>query len=296
MSQSTIEVIRRHCRPMAPQATETSDVLRPLGNIRAVLFDIYGTLLISGAGDITLQTGTSSDDAFREALIEGGISQDTAESLSADLLQQTIAEHHNASRVRGIDYPEVDIIAVWQDVLARLAAARSEGPLSQPIDVERLAVEYEVRTNPVWPMPDTLECLRDLKQRGMSLGIISNAQDMTLDLFPALLDQRIPELGFQPDLQFFSYRFGESKPGRAMFEGAVAALDVRGIKPQEAVFVGNDMLKDVWAAAQVGFRTILFAGDARSLRLRPDDDRTRDFLPDAVVTDLASISACLSSV
>lgn len=297
MSPDFAEIVRRHCQIMTPQPTETAAVLNRLPGIRAVLFDIYGTLLLSGAGDITLQTGTSSDDAFRAALGECGVRESALASLSAKLLQETIAEHHAAGRAQGIEFPEVDIVSVWKDVLPKIATASDEsGVIPADVDLDRLAVEYEVRTNPVWPMPDTLECLRTLQGRGLPLGIVSNAQAMTPKLFPALLDKSLAELGFHSDLQFFSYRYKESKPGSTLFAAAADALAQLGIAPHEAVFVGNDMLKDVWGAAQLGFRTILFAGDARSLRLCPNDPRVQQCEPDAIVTDLNSVNVCLDAV
>ena len=48
----------------------------------------------------------------------------------------------------------------------------------------------------------------------------------------------------------------------------VGALGKNGVAPGEVLYVGNDMLNDVYAAGQVGFRTALFAGDQRSLRMR----------------------------
>ncbi len=39
----------------------------------------------------------------------------------------------------------------------------------------------------------------------------------------------------------------------------------------------------------MGFKTALFAGDARSPRLRSDDPRNGAIRPDATVTDLAQI-------
>ena len=47
----------------------------------------------------------------------------------------------------------------------------------------------------------------------------------------------------------------------------------RGFPAERVLFVGNDMLNDVAAAAAVGLRTALFAGDQRSLRLREKDPR-----------------------
>jgi len=48
--------------------------------------------------------------------------------------------------------------------------------------------------------------------------------------------------------------------------------------------VGNDRLNDIAAAARLGMRTALFAGDARSLRWRRGDPRCAGVVPDLIVT------------
>ena len=50
------------------------------------------------------------------------------------------------------------------------------------------------------------------------------------------------------------------------------------------------MLKDIWPATQLGFKTALFAGDARSLRLREDDERCRGLKPDLVIDRLSQLA------
>ena len=47
-----IERIRQTSTPLEPRATEATAVLRELPSIRAVLWDIYGTLVISASGDV----------------------------------------------------------------------------------------------------------------------------------------------------------------------------------------------------------------------------------------------------
>ena len=49
------------------------------------------------------------------------------------------------------------------------------------------------------------------------------------------------------------------------------------------------MLNDILPATKCGFRTALFAGDARSLRLRDQDSRVADITPDIIATDLAQL-------
>jgi putative hydrolase of the HAD superfamily len=52
-------------------------------------------------------------------------------------------------------------------------------------------------------------------------------------------------------------------------------------------------LNDVFAASQVGFRTALFAGDARSLRRRDQDPRCAGATPDVILTELTQLLQCV---
>lgn len=62
----------------------------------------------------------------------------------------------------------------------------------------------------------------------------------------------------------------------------------------EILFVGNDMLKDIYPAQQLGIRTALFAGDARSLRLRKEDPLLNGVVPDFTINNLEQIREIIS--
>jgi putative hydrolase of the HAD superfamily len=47
------------------------------------------------------------------------------------------------------------------------------------------------------------------------------------------------------------------------------------------------------SAGRVGFRTALFAGDARSYRPRQGDPRVESVVPDLVITSLSMLLSCL---
>jgi len=53
------------------------------------------------------------------------------------------------------------------------------------------------------------------------------------------------------------------------------------------------MRNDMGPAARLGFRTALFAGDARSLRRREGDPWCAGIVPDLVVTDLVDLLHCV---
>lgn len=284
--QTLGEIFKRHSRPTPPEPTGLERRGTTIRGVRAVLFDIYGTLFVSASGDIGASRAAARKEALAEALAEVGLSQRLDASEVLERFFATIESFHRESQSRGIGYPEVDIVRVWERTLADLGVGFE-------IDYFRLAVEYEARVNPVWPMPGADETLGWLRSRGILLGIVSNAQFFTPMLFETFSEASTDEIGFDEALRFFSYLYGEAKPGEELYRRAAAVLDERGIAVHETLYVGNDMLNDVLPAQRTGFLTALFAGDARSLRLREDDERVRGVSPNLVLVDLRDLKNCL---
>ncbi len=294
MHESLSDIIRRLSEPLEPIATGLQPRLNKLSGIRAVLFDVYGTLFISGSGEVGTARQSARDDAFAEALRAVELTPTGPITPALQHSFDLIEERHATGRSRGIEYPEIDILEIWSAVLKRL---QQDGVIPQRRydrrSVERLAVEYEARTNPVWPMPDLAECLAGLTIAGLPMGIVSNAQFYTRELFPAFIERSTDDCGFAPDLQVYSYERGSAKPGESLYRLAAERLAAREIRPSETLYVGNDMLNDITPAQQVGFRTALFAGDSRSLRLRVDDPRVEGVQADLVVTRLLDLNRCI---
>ncbi len=294
MHEVSSEIVCRLSRPLEPIATGHPPKLNKLRGVRAVLFDVYGTLLISGSGEVGTARKSAKEDAFTEALETVGLAPTGPVKAALQYSFDLIEERHAAGRCQGIDYPEIDIVEIWQAVLQRLF---QDGAIPQiphdPDHMKRLAVEYEARTNPVWPMPGLADCLAGLVDAGLPMGIVSNAQFYTRELFPAFLERSTDDCGFAPDLQIYSYEQGHAKPGEGLYRLAAERLAARQIAPAETLYVGNDMLNDIAPAHRVGFRTALFAGDSRSLRLRTDDSRVDGIRPDLVVTQLLDLNGCI---
>jgi putative hydrolase of the HAD superfamily len=233
-----------------------------------VLFDVYGTLFTSAAGDIT---GGDGGAGAPDALIAEYALDCTGEGLKR-YFREAVSRSHRESAAA---YPEVRVEALWAGFLR-----------GRDIDPGEFALRYELAVNPVYPMPGALEVLKTLKARGFVLGLISNAQFFTPLLFDAFFGASPEKLGFDPDLLIYSFEIGEAKPSPVLFTRAVRGLAALGIEPGLCLYVGNDMLKDIRPAAAAGFKTVLYAGDGRSLRLR---DNTPG--PWGVIRSLADLSA-----
>lgn len=190
-------------------------------------------------------------------------------------------------------YPEVDIREIWTSFLKSLPGAEDRGDQLSEDKVSEIAIRFECAVNPVWPMPGLIEILTQLKSAGIAMGIVSNAQFYTPVMLESFTGKSIPELGFEPALCVWSYEERLGKPSVELFEKLKASLHTRGIPADRALYIGNDMLNDIWTASRAGLKTCLFAGDKRSLRLRENDERCRDLVPDLLITKLSQIGELL---
>lgn len=273
-------------RPLLPQETGMLPKLIPIRGIEAVVFDIYGTLIISAAGDIGIEAGEFREDAVESisssVCAEFGVSR----AFLADVFQETIKRHQAERRLHGVVYPEVEIRAVWAEMLESLGVTPAG-----PDMIEELALRYECELNPVWPMLHADEVIGAIARSGKRLGIVSNAQFYTRPVIGGLFDGTLEDLGFHPGLQVFSHEVREGKPSRRLYEILAERAGALRIEPEQIFYLGNDMTKDVLPARELGFRTGLFAGDARSLRLGGLSPEEATDTADAVITDLAQLPA-----
>ncbi len=272
------DLIRAYLTPMSPQPTAMLPGGRLTERIECILFDIYGTLFISGAGDISLARKAAPQISKLERLLakfEVGISP----RMLIEQLHQAIDTRHQQLVHSGIDIPEIEIDKIWLQILA----------CDDIEQARKFAIEYELIANPVYPMPNLAKLLTACRQQNRRMGLVSNAQFFTPFLFEWFLGADMASLGFDSELIFLSYQMGYAKPSLVLFETAAAALNAKGIATSSVLVVGNDMRNDIYPARILGFQTALFAGDARSLRLRADDPRCRNLSADLILTDLAQL-------
>lgn len=272
------KLIEKHIVPLAPIPTDLDPAGQLNHPVKCILFDVYGTLFISDSGDIGIAKSKPQLHTKIQKLIEKHRLNTTAEHLF-EALYRHIENRHDQLRQNGIDFPEVEIDTIWMEIF---------NTRDRP-SIQQFAVEFEWIVNPVFPMPHLAEFLDTLKQQHMPMGVISNAQFFTAYLFNWYMGRNLKHLGFHPKLIFLSYRLKRAKPSVVLFELAVEKLKQMEISASSVLYVGNDMLNDIYPATTVGFQTALFAGDKRSLRLRKDDPRCSNISCDLMITDLMQL-------
>jgi putative hydrolase of the HAD superfamily len=97
---------------------------------------------------------------------------------------------------------------------------------------------------------NTHPLLEALRERGLGLGLVSNAFDPGW-----LLHRDLEHMGLAQRLDFsvFSSEVGMRKPHPAIFERALEAL---GVAPENALFVGDRLFEDIRGSAELGMTTV----------------------------------------
>ncbi|MCJ7772311.1 MAG: HAD family hydrolase [Desulfobacterales bacterium] len=269
--------VTKYLMPLLSLPTNTKPSSSIDDVFQCILFDVYGTLFISEAGDISsIKLNPYKIKNIDLLLSKYQIKKDVNRILKEYV--DTISKKHKLLQNSGIDTPEIQIDRVWNEIT----------DLSDE-SVLNFATEFELIVNRVSPMPNLEKLITACRTSEILMGIISNAQFYTEYLFHWFLGAGPESLGFNKDMLLYSYLSGHAKPSPHMFKSASSRLKGIGITENSVLYIGNDMLNDILPAKQVGFKTALFAGDARSLKLRKDDPRCKNLYPDIIVTDLIQL-------
>ena len=212
--------------------------------IRAVIFDIYGTLL---------EVGPPRPDARMrwELLWQARLNVEprlSLEQFSAEC-ERVIAREHAAARMRGIAYPEI----YWPDAVSEVLPEFAHLPENDRSDFRfyHAQMAHTVRL-----MPGAADAVRQFLDGQVRLGLASNCQPYTLrELDTILAGVSLSRKLFTPDLCFFSFEHGFSKPDPHVFQTLTARLAAIGISPRETLMVGDRLDNDITPAKAYGWQT-----------------------------------------
>ena len=240
-------------------------------DIRAVVFDVNGTL-------VRIQADDGDERIFRAAahfLTYQGIDLHRYEL--RDLYFQIMKEQLRTSPET---YPEFDAVGIWRSIIddretdftrALPAAKRREMPLflaemSRGVSRRQLTLYPHVR--------EVLDVLRDR----YPLAIVTDAQS-------AYARSELHKVGllgyFDPIV--VSGDHGHRKPDRRLFQ---LALDGMAVAAGNALYVGNDMYRDIYGAREAGLTTVMFNSGQ-------GEKSYRDCTPDYTITDFRELPQIL---
>lgn len=212
--------------------------------IRAVVFDVYATLLEVGPAP------PDADARWQRLFLEMlGTPPPLSRTEFSGRVSQVIARRHAEAKANGIPWPEIawpSVVLAVLPMLARLSAPKLEDFLFQQMQIGRTLRLAD----------GAADCMRGLNEAGMLLGIASNSQAYTLrELTTALRGTGLNLSMFDREVRFWSFENGFSKPDPHVFRILTARLEARGISPAETLMVGDRLDNDIEPAKAQAWQT-----------------------------------------
>lgn len=228
--------------------------------IKAVLFDLDNTLI-----DFMLMKRKSCEAAV-DAMIAAGLKIPKKKTL--EILFELYDRY-------GIEYNKI-----FQELLKKLIHKVDYRILAEGIVAYRKAQTAYVKT-----YPKTVPTLLKLKRMGIKIGIVSDAPSVNAWI-------RLVEMGIQDffDVVITLYDTGKTKPSPPPFRTALEKLKV---KPQETLFVGEWVEKDIEGAKALEMKTAFAKYGA--VMITGKGGKTRPYRPktsgaDYDITDISEVA------
>jgi len=177
-----------------------------------------------------------------------GVPAPEAEAILRDVLQPLEAYVSSESE------DEVDYVDVYRETWHGAGLTLPEGLLHEILDSEQKVWDRAVRVDPDAPV-----VLTALRERGLRLGICSNAP-----FPPAMMRRQMESNGIAAmvDAIVFSSEVGKRKPSPELYR---AALDATGTSAERTLFVGDRAREDYEGPRASGMRAVVVTAHAEEL-------------------------------
>ena len=221
--------------------------------LKGILFDLNGTV-----ADIL--TEESSDRLY--SIVANYLSYHRI-YISPVKLKELFRELNRKQREESPEkFPEFNVEKIFADIICDFALPGESVPAF--LAAEAATVFRSTSRLKLEPYTGVTEILAYLGRRYM-LGAVSDGQSLWAK--PELAAAGLEEF-FDPVI--ISGDYGFRKPDSRLFN---TALEKMGLPPDEAVFVGNDMYRDIYGGSNAGLKTVFFKsnqGDHEFHGVEPD--------------------------
>ncbi len=292
-------------KPPRPRPIKATPSIKPLPEIKVVLWSVYGTLLAIDSGRLLhqhpqdLRMQIALQKTIEEFKMWFSMSRKPGQPWEYMLQQYTsiVEELRLGGTARKGDTPEVDSAVVWAKLIERLQ--RNEYSWDESIygGLEGLAVKvayfFHAMLQGTEAFEGCAETLSRLPQAGIRQGLLDDAQQFTLAQLVRAMRRQGGEGNlaalFSPDLSGLSYQLEIRKPSPSLYETVAGRCQERGFEPGEVLYLTNRLTDDLGMAKNVGFRTGLMVVDESCTELSAADLKNPDYRPDRLLTDLRQV-------
>jgi putative hydrolase of the HAD superfamily len=233
--------------------------------IKAIFFDLYGTLI-----DIR----TDEQDPWVYAILSRYLQYHLVQVRAEELKEVYFGEIEQQFRKGREVYPEVDVYKIFSIIMNKYG--NKWYPESVIVDTVMLFRSLAMRRFGLFPY--LFETLSQLEKQS-EIAIISDAQWV-------FAEPEVEILGLDRFFQhkILSSHYGYKKPDVRLFQTAMKKLRV---KPEESLYIGDNLRKDLVGAKKAGMRFIFFGQEIQEYN---------GFKPDGVFSDYSELGRVIAEI
>ena len=303
------ELIWPTAPPRVPRKAIPS--IKPLPGIRAVIWNVYGTLLRITDGELLLLPTQQirMQVALEKTIQEFNMWQSMTRKSGAPWehlftqYKDLVAEMQLTVTAKKGDVGQVSSTKLWRKLISRLEQkeyAYDVDFYGDPDEyAEKVAFFFHSCLQGVAEMDHAAAVVKAVAEAGLVQGLLADGQSFTrtqlLRAFQATT--KLPQFDrlFAAGCVVLSCDVGVKKPSRTLFTTAAEAFAQQGLDPAEVLYVSSRWPDDLTVAKQTGFRTALFAGDKNSVQAPAEELLISDLRPDRLLTELTQIRNLLEA-
>jgi FMN phosphatase YigB (HAD superfamily) len=292
----------------APKIVPATPSIQFLPDIRAVLWDVYGTLLRVSDGRFTLfpedkvRLQIALDKTIHEFNMWNHMYRRPGppwESMIG-LYKSTIERQSMQAAARG-DVKDVNLVETWGNIIMRLFEKeyQFDEDLYGNLDEfsEKVAYFFHSCLQGVEARAGAVSAMTELANNELLQGFLSDGQSFTLvqTLRALALQGQLPPLFqlFRPQTLILSHDLGVKKPSRSLFAHTVNQLRGLGIQAKEILHISCRLNTDLVPARAAGMKTALLAAEKSGLVVSAADLKDPVKKPDRLLTDLKQLRPML---
>ncbi|MFN5584447.1 MAG: HAD family hydrolase [Planctomyces sp.] len=280
--------------------------VKPLTGVRAVLWDIYGTLLRVTDGRYTilpteeLRLQIALDKTIHEFNMWNHMYRKPGPPWQSmiGIYKSTIERLQMRASARG-DVTEVSLVEVWRHLIDKLFEKAYVIDEDQYGDVdefaEKVAYFFHCSLQGVEARDGAVQVMSDLAGQEIRQGCLSDGPEFSLiQMLRALSSQgALPPLHevFSSGVMLFSGNEGVRKPSQSLFQEAVSRLRQSGIAAEESLYVSCRLMTDLVPARRAGLKTALLVAEKSGLEFSRDVLQNPETRPDRLLTSLTQAAA-----
>jgi beta-phosphoglucomutase-like phosphatase (HAD superfamily) len=293
-----------------PEPPKAEPHLKRLRGVRAVLWNVYGTLLSIPLGELVFDHPTpfvmtmALEKTISEFKMWASMSRKPGQpSEYMGHLYRTSLDEQRMAPSPGEKNPEIAAERVWEGVLKKLFAkdyafdAGFYGSLNEYS--KKIAYFFHASLQGTAAYAGAAHALRAVADNGLIQGFCADGQCFTMLQLQRGLDAlesgvRLDDLAPEP-LRVLSHAVHSRKPSPRLFQQALDRFAERGFEPSEILHIGSRLNRDLAPAKKLGMRTALFAGDRESLDAPKHQVNQKALKPNVLLTELEQIAEVVDS-